>query len=126
LKKIFKPFLPIRGDPCQKKSGNLFLIKKNNFSSKVLLSTSICSSVQSYEAEVLVNDDKSNMLMTKKETYEKKLQNIIDEIQFYEIYYKWSLIISITLIAIAMLSLCLYFVINSMKSNIFLRIYLQE
>jgi predicted metal-dependent peptidase len=64
--------------------------------------------------------------MTKKETYEKKLQNIIDEIQFYEIYYKWSLIISITLISIAMLSLCLYFVINSMKSNIFLRIYFLE
>ena len=107
-----------------KKSGNLFLIKKNNFSLKALLSTSICSSVQSHEAEVLVDDD--NMIMTKKETYEKKLQNIIDEIQFYEIYYKWSLIISITLIAIAMLSLCLCFVINSMKSNIFLRIYLQE
>ena len=66
------------------------------------------------------------MITAKKEVYEKRLQNILDEIQFYEIYYKWSLIISITLIAIAMLSLCLYFVINSMKSNIFLRIYSQE
>jgi len=61
------------------------------------------------------------MITAKKEVYEKRLQNILDEIQFYEIYYKWSLIISITLIAIALLSLCVYLVINSMKSNIFFK-----
>ena len=59
------------------------------------------------------------MITAKKEVYEKRLQNILDEIQFYEIYYKWSLIISITLIAIVLLSLCVYLVINSMKSNTF-------
>ena len=96
---------------------NMYL--KNSFHLQALLSTPISSSVQTYEAEVKLDDDNSNMITTKKELYEKRLQNIIDEIQFYEIYYKWSLIISITLISIALLSLCLYFVINSMKSNTF-------
>ena len=78
-------------------------------------------SVQTYEAEVKFDNDNGNMITAKKEVYEKRLQNILDEIQFYEIYYKWSLILSITLIAIALLSLCVYLVINSMKSNTFFR-----